>query len=89
MIASGLRAKLACVDTKALPPEFVGRDFDLALLNDLPANVDPCGERGEFHTCVYAGPMFREPIALEAGEKVERDGFAYADFAVAGVSSMA
>ena len=57
MIASGLRAKLASIDTKQLPEEFAGRDFDEALLADLPAGTDPCGERGEFHTCVFAGPM--------------------------------
>jgi uncharacterized protein (TIGR00290 family) len=89
MIAGGLRAKLTCVDTKVLAPEFVGRDFDLTLLHDLPANVDPCGERGEFHTCVYAGPMLGESIALDPGEIVEREGFAYADFSVAEFSSRA
>ena len=80
MISSGLRAKLTCVDTKQLPESFAGRDFDEALLRDLPASVDPCGERGEFHSCVYAGPMFAEAIDLEAGEVVKRDGFVYADF---------
>ena len=80
MIAGGLRAKLACVDTKQLPREFAGRDFDAALLADLPPGIDPCGERGEFHTCVYAGPMFREPLPLESGEVVDRDGFVFADF---------
>jgi uncharacterized protein (TIGR00290 family) len=80
MISSGLRAKLTCVDTKQLPASFAGRDFDDQLLADLPAGVDPCGERGEFHSCVYAGPMFDAPIALQAGEIVERDGFVFADF---------
>ena len=80
MIAGGLRARLACVDTKQLPASFAGRDFDAALLRNLPASVDPCGERGEFHTCVYDGPMFAGPIWLEPGEVVERDGFTYADF---------
>jgi uncharacterized protein (TIGR00290 family) len=80
MIAGGLRARLACVDTKQLPASFAGRAFDDALLGDLPASADPCGERGEFHTCVYAGPMFTAPIALESGEIVDRDGFVYADF---------
>ncbi|HVZ82233.1 MAG TPA: hypothetical protein VG893_01065 [Terracidiphilus sp.] len=80
MIAGGLRARLACVDGKQLPTHFAGRDFDTALLAELPASADPCGERGEFHTCVYAGPMFRAPLALRAGEVVERDGFTYADF---------
>jgi uncharacterized protein (TIGR00290 family) len=80
MIAGGLRAKLACVDTKQLQENFAGRDFDAALLDDLPQGVDPCGENGEFHTCVYGGPMFIGPIPLEAGEVVNRDGFVYADF---------
>lgn len=80
MISSGLRAKLTCVDTKQLPASFAGRDFDEQLLAELPAGVDPCGERGEFHSCVYAGPMFAAPIPLEAGEIVERDGFVFADF---------
>lgn len=80
MIAGGLRAKLVCVDSRQLDPEFAGRDFDTSLLNELPAGVDPCGERGEFHSCVYDGPMFANPIALEAGEIVNRDGFIYADF---------
>jgi uncharacterized protein (TIGR00290 family) len=82
MIAGGLRSKLTCVDTKQLSAEFVGRDFDEELLSALPASVDPCGERGEFHTCVYDGPMFKAPIALQAGDKVMREQFSYADFAV-------
>jgi uncharacterized protein (TIGR00290 family) len=80
MIAAGLRAKLVCVDSRQLPASFSGRDFDASLLRDLPAGVDPCGERGEFHSCVYDGPMFTSPIPLEAGEIVDRDGFVYADF---------
>lgn len=80
MIAGGLRAKLACVDTKQLPRSFAGRDFDAALLRDLPAGTDPCGERGEFHTCVYGGPMFKADLTIEAGEVVDRDGFVFADF---------
>jgi uncharacterized protein (TIGR00290 family) len=80
MIAGGLRAKLACVDTKQLPGSFAGREFDESLLRDLPLETDPCGERGEFHTCVYAGPMFTAPLNLEHGEVVNRDGFVFADF---------
>lgn len=80
MIAGGLRAKLVCVDTKQLPDSFAGREFDSTLLRDLPPGIDPCGEHGEFHTCVYDGPMFEVPVALEPGEVVNRDGFAYADF---------
>jgi uncharacterized protein (TIGR00290 family) len=80
MIAGGLRAKLTCVDPKQLAASFAGRDFDAALLRDFPPEIDPCGERGEFHTCVYAGPMFTAPLQLDAGEVVERDGFVFADF---------
>lgn len=79
MIAAGLRARITCVDPKALPREFAGREFDTAFLNDLPEGVDPCGENGEFHSCVYAGPMFRTAIPVELGEIVERDGFFFAD----------
>jgi len=83
MIAAGLRAKLTCVDTRQLPPSFAGRDFDTVLLRDLPTEVDPCGERGEFHTCVYAGPMFDAPLRMERGQVVNRDAFEYADFSIA------
>ncbi len=79
MIAGGLRAKITCIDPKKLPPEFAGREFDAAFLSDLTAGVDPCGENGEFHTFVYAGPMFRSPIAVQLGEILERDGFFFAD----------
>ena len=80
MIRGGLKAKLTCVDTKQLAASFVGRDFDAQLLDELPPTIDPCGERGEFHTCVSAGPMFTRPLQLEPGETVMRDQFAYADF---------
>lgn len=83
MIAAGLVAHLACVDPKQLDPAFAGRRFDRTLLADLPASVDPCGENGEFHTVVSAGPMFGKPLELVPGEVVERDGFVYADFSVA------
>lgn len=81
MVAAGLRAKLTCVDPKQLPEArtFVGRDFDARLLSELPASVDPCGERGEFHTFAYAGPMFYGPVPVRTGEVVERDGFVFAD----------
>lgn len=79
MIASGLRATLTCVDPKQLTPEFVGREFDHSLLADLPPDVDPCGERGEFHTFCHAGPMFDSPIPVSVGETVERDGFWFVD----------
>ena len=84
MITGGLRAKVVCVDSRQLNPSFAGREFDTSLLNELPATVDPCGERGEFHSCVYDGPMFQRPIALEPGEIVDRDGFIYADFVPSG-----
>lgn len=83
MIAGGLRARITCVDTKQLPAAFAGRAFDADLLRDLPEGMDPCAERGEFHTCVTAGPMFNAPIALEPGEIVDREGFVFADFRLA------
>jgi uncharacterized protein (TIGR00290 family) len=79
MMASGLEAWLATVDLKKLPAEFAGRKFDAQLLADLPDGIDPCGENGEFHTCVVAGPMFSQQLAVAAGERVERDGYAYCD----------
>ena len=80
MLAGGLRATLCCVDTQQLDGDFSGRDFDAPLLAELPAAVDPCGERGEFHTCVSAGPMFSRALTLRRGERVLRDGrFAYTD----------
>jgi uncharacterized protein (TIGR00290 family) len=80
MIAGGLRARLACVDTNQLAASFAGREFDAALLDELPPQIDPCGERGEFHTCVYGGPMFTATLPIETGEIVNRDGFVFADF---------
>jgi uncharacterized protein (TIGR00290 family) len=79
MVKSGLRARLTCVDPRALDRRFAGREFDAALLAELPAGVDPCGERGEFHTFAYDGPMFAQPIPVTTGEIVERDGFIFAD----------
>jgi diphthamide synthase (EF-2-diphthine--ammonia ligase) len=70
---------LSCVDLKRLPEHFAGRAYDARLLEDLPADVDPCGERGEFHTFCTAGPMFREALRVRVGERVVRDGFAFAD----------
>jgi uncharacterized protein (TIGR00290 family) len=84
MIDGGLRARLTCVDPRQVAPSFAGREFDAALLADLPPAVDPCGERGEFHSFTYAGPMFSAPIPLRAGEIVERDGFVFADFSLGG-----
>ncbi len=79
MIGAGLRARLTCVDPKQISPSFAGREFDAALLAELPAGADPCGERGEFHTFAYDGPMFREPVKIQLGEIVEREGFVFAD----------
>ena len=79
MIASGLEAYLATVDLKKLPAEFAGRKFDAELLADLPDGIDPCGENGEFHTCVVAGPIFSQRIPVTVGERVERDGYGYCD----------
>ena len=82
MIASGLEAHIATVDLKKLSAEFAGRRFDAKLLADLPGDVDPCGENGEFHTCVVAGPMFSRRLDVATGECVERDGYAYCDLAL-------
>jgi uncharacterized protein (TIGR00290 family) len=84
MIDGGLRARLACVDTRRLDAAFAGREFDRFLLRDLPADVDPCGERGEFHSCVYAGPMFNEPVALESGDTHAVAPYVWRDLAVVG-----
>jgi uncharacterized protein (TIGR00290 family) len=82
MIDSGLKAKLSCIDSKCLSAEFAGREFDNRLLADLPAGIDPCGENGEFHTFVYAGPMFQHELPVEVGEIVTRDAFVFADLAL-------
>lgn len=79
MIAEGLRAVVTCVDPQQLAASFAGRTFNGQFLDDLPARVDPCGERGEFHTFVFDGPMFQAPIRIEVGETSEREGFVYAD----------
>ena len=83
MIASGLRAKLTCVDSKQIDAKFAGREFDSRLLSELPASADPCGENGEFHSFVYDGPMFRNPVPIGVGEIVQRDQFFYADLLAA------
>ncbi|HEX3697599.1 MAG TPA: ATP-binding protein [Polyangia bacterium] len=79
MVREKLQARLTCIDPTKLDPTFVGREFDAALLADLPASVDPCGEHGEFHTFAYAGPIFSRPIPIRSGEIVRRDGFIFAD----------
>ncbi|MDO8980091.1 MAG: ATP-binding protein [Afipia sp.] len=86
MIASGLKAFIATVDLAKLPASFAGRAFDDALLADLPSGVDPCGENGEFHTCVVDGPMFSHPLSVAPGECVERDGYAYCDLVLSSKS---
>lgn len=79
MIASGVKARLTCVDPRKLEKSFAGREFDASLLRDLPLSVDPCGENGEFHTFVYACPLFSRPIPVSNGEIIEREGFVFAD----------
>ena len=79
MLDAGLRAVLTCVDPAQLCGDFVGRRFDAELLSELPGGVDPCGERGEFHTFVLDAPGFRSPLAVEVGEIIEREGFVFCD----------
>ncbi len=83
MVDSGLRAHITCVDPKQLDPSFVGRTFNAQLLKDLPEEVDPCGENGEFHTFTYQGPMFEQSVPIMPGKVVERDGFVFADLYLA------
>jgi uncharacterized protein (TIGR00290 family) len=82
MIAAGVRARITCLNPTIVDPRFAGREFDAALLAELPASIDPCAERGEFHTCAYAGPMFQHPIAIQTGTTIERDGFVFTDLLV-------
>jgi uncharacterized protein (TIGR00290 family) len=86
MLECGVRAVLCCVDPKRLPARFAGRAFDAAFLDELPPDVDPCGERGEFHTFCCAGPAFRTPLEVEVAGVVERDGLCFADLALAGAA---
>ena len=79
MVDNGLRSVLTCVNPKHLDRSFAGRQFDRSLLNDLPAGVDKCGERGEFHSFAWDGPMFNHPVSISVGEIVDRDGFVFAD----------
>ena len=83
MLDAGLRARVVCVDTRTLDVSMVGREFDATLLAELPPGADPCAENGEFHTCVYAGPMFTAPLQLERGETVTREPFAWAELTIA------
>ena len=84
MIDGGLRARVATLDPRVMPRDVIGAEFDARLLARLPDGVDPCAERGEFHTCVTAGPMFARPIEVVTGEIVEREGFVYGDLRLAG-----
>jgi uncharacterized protein (TIGR00290 family) len=79
MLDGGLKARIVCVDPSKLDASFAGKEL-AEVAKDFPSAVDPCGENGEFHTVVHAGPMFRQPLPLESGEIVTRDGFVYADF---------
>jgi len=79
MVAGGLRAHIVCVDPKQAPREWAGRLFDRAFVDAVPEAIDPCGERGEFHTFVIGGPMFVRPVEVAVGQIVERDGFVFAD----------
>lgn len=79
MIRGGLGARITCIDPKTMPRAFAGCEFDSDFLSALPANVDPCGERGEFHTFAYRGPMFTTPVTIVSGVVVERDGFVFSD----------
>jgi uncharacterized protein (TIGR00290 family) len=79
MLAGGLRACLTCVDPRVLPAEFAGQELTPELLERMPSDIDPCGENGEFHSFVFDGPMFSQPLDIEMGEVVERDGFVFAD----------
>ena len=79
MISEGLRAMITCIDPNVLSFECVGREYDLAFLEQLPESADPCGEYGEFHSFAFDGPMFQTPINITVGEVVQRDGFVFAD----------
>jgi uncharacterized protein (TIGR00290 family) len=79
LIQGGVKAKVTCIDLAKLDASCAGREYDQEFLNSLPPGVDPCGENGEFHTLVYDAPVFRTPIRVEVGERVERDGFGFAD----------
>jgi len=83
MIAAGLRARITCLNPKVMDRSFAGREFDASLLDELPPSIDPCAERGEFHTCAYAGPMFNHPLAVDTGITVERDGYVFTDLTLA------
>jgi uncharacterized protein (TIGR00290 family) len=79
MVEGGVRARMTCVDPSKLDNSYAGREFDLSLIERLPAGIDPCGENGEFHTFVYEAPVFTHPIRIQTGEILERDAFVFAD----------
>lgn len=79
IINSGFKAVITCIDPKVLPESFAGREYDQKFLADLPTQVDPCGENGEFHTFIYDGPIFNKPIPIHVGERILRDGFIFTD----------
>lgn len=79
IISEGLKAVITCIDPKRIPTEFVGREYNEFFLNDIPENIDPCGENGEFHSFAFDGPMFRNPIEIILGETVYRDGSCFID----------
>ena len=83
LVDGGLRAIISCVDPKQLAADFIGREFDHALLDELPDGVDPCGENGEFHTFVYDAPAFSSPIQVRRGDRIMRDGFCFIDLLAA------
>jgi uncharacterized protein (TIGR00290 family) len=89
MIAAGVRARITCLNPQILDRSFAGREFDAALLAELPPAIDPCAERGEFHTCAYDGPMFSHPVPIETGITIERDGFVFTDLCVTRSASSA
>jgi uncharacterized protein (TIGR00290 family) len=88
MISGGLKSRITCIDPKKLNTSFAGRVWDESLLNELPQEIDPCGENGEFHTFVFDGPMFSKPLDIRLGETIERDGFLFTDFLLKQESEM-
>ena len=84
MVAAGLGARITCLNPKVMDRKFAGREFDQSLLDELPESIDPCGERGEFHTCSYRGPMFSRSLPIRTGITVERDGYVFTDLTLDG-----
>ena len=84
MVAAGLGARITCLNPKVMDRRFAGREFDATLLGELPDSIDPCAERGEFHTCSYRGPMFRYPLPIRTGITIERDGYVFTDLTLDG-----